>query len=68
MIEQEAVNLISTVGFPIAMCLILLYERFTDKKLLDAERKTENENTRKVIESNTEAMTELTVIVKERLK
>lgn len=45
---QAIVNIISTVGFPIAVCVYLLYDsRETKNKLSD------------LIQNNTEAMTKL---------
>lgn len=62
MIEPDtSVGIISAVGFPIAMCLILVYERFQD-------RKTDRDTTREVIKANTAAMVEMTTLIKERLK
>lgn len=62
MIEPEtSVGIISAVGFPIAMCLILVYRDFMRDK-------AEKETTQVVIKANTAAMVEMTTLIKERLK
>lgn len=57
MIDDNTVGIISTVGFPIAMCLFLLYER---KQTMD--------ELKAIVSSNTSATRELMLLIKERLK
>ena len=62
MIEPEtSVGIISAVGFPIAMCLILVYRDYMKDK--------ENGKTiQDLIKANTAAMVEMTTLIKERVK
>lgn len=58
MIEVDtATSLITTVGFPIAVCVFLLYER--NKMMQDLKD---------IVIANTQATNELKVLIGERLK
>ena len=69
MIEPEtSVGIISAVGFPIAMCLILVYRDYMKDKAKEIENKENGQNMQDVIKANTEAMVEMTTLIKERVK
>lgn len=67
--EVEVIStMITTVGFPIAVTIFLLYERMTDRKLQTKELADQQKLTRTTIEQNTAATKELCIMIKERMK
>ena len=65
MMEAEAlVSIVTTVGFPIAVTVYLLYERTKETAGLLREVITENAGLREVIAENTSMTKELCVYIK----
>ncbi len=56
----EIATLISTVGFPVAMCLLMYYQNSE----LTKTHKEETNELKKAIENNTIILTELTTLIK----
>lgn len=56
----EWANLISSVGFPIGMCLLMWYQNSE----LTKTHKEETDELKKAIENNTLILTELTALIK----
>lgn len=57
---SDVATLISTVGFPIAMCLLMWYQN----NELSKTHKEETTELKKAIENNTVILTELTTLIK----
>lgn len=57
---SDIATLISTVGFPIAMCLLMWYQNSE----LTKTHKEETNELKKAIENNTVILTELTTLIK----
>lgn len=56
----QVTQMISNVGFPIAMCLIVFY--YMTKH--DEQHKEENDNLRTTLEDNTKVLSELSTLIK----
>lgn len=56
----QLTQMISNVGFPIAMCLIVFY--YMTKH--DEQHKEETDNLRKTLEDNTKVLSELSNLIK----
>lgn len=56
----QVTQIISNVGFPIAMCLIVFY--YMTKH--DEQHKDETDNLRKTLEENTKILNELSILIK----
>lgn len=57
---SDIATLISTVGFPIAMCLLMWYQ---NSELIKTHKEETNE-LKKAIDNNTVILTELTTLIK----
>lgn len=57
---SDIATLISTVGFPVAMCLLMWYQNSE----LTKTHKEETSELKKAIENNTIILTELTTLIK----
>lgn len=57
---SDIATLISTVGFPVAMCLLMWYQNSE----LTKTHKEETSELKKAIENNTVILTELTTLIK----
>lgn len=58
---QTVIQLISNVGFPIAMCVALFYYMIKQRQ----EHSVELENLRTTLEENTKVLTELSTLIKQ---
>lgn len=58
---QTIIQLISNVGFPIAMCVALFYYMIKQRQ----EHSVELENLRNTLEENTKVLTELSTLIKQ---
>ena len=56
----QVTQMISNVGFPIAMCLIVFYYMTRD----DEQHKEETEKLRDTLEDNTKVLSELSTLIK----
>ena len=56
----QVTQMISNVGFPISMCLIVFY--YMTKH--DEQHKEETDNLRKTLEDNTKVLSELSILIK----
>lgn len=56
----QLTQMISNVGFPIAMCLLVFY--YMTKH--DEKHKEETDNLRKTLEDNTKVLSELSTLIK----
>ena len=61
---QALIQVISTVGFPIACCCFLLYQNAKQ----DAYNREQQEKLRQTIDANTASMNALSDLIKEELK
>lgn len=61
---SDATNIISNVGFPVAMCLLLFFymERQNDR------HKQETDKLNETLQGNTKILTELTTLIKTFVK
>lgn len=57
---SDIVTMVSTLGFPIAMCLLMWYQNSE----LTKTHKEETNELKKAIENNTIILTELTTLIK----
>lgn len=57
---SDIATMVSTLGFPIAMCLLMWYQNSE----LTKTHKEETNELKKAIENNTVILTELTILIK----
>lgn len=57
---DETIKIISTLGFPVVMCLILLYNMVQQ----DKRHENENRSMRDTLNRNTNVLTELSTLIK----